>query len=154
MPTFKGLFERFPNPLFIETGSFRGQGTAAAIWAGFPMIITIEKTDYYFEYCSELFDCFPNVITVKGDSGEALPVLLEHITIPATFWLDAHYSEQNTADGPSPLIKELEAINKHPVKTHTILIDDISDYDFEVIKSAIPDYKHFEFTRDILICQP
>lgn len=43
-----------------------------------------------------------------------------------THRLDAHWSQEDTGhDGTyCPILFELEAIAKHPIKTHTILIDD------------------------------
>ena len=154
MPTFEGLFKRFPNVFFIETGTFRGDAVRSAIWEGFPVIISIEKAEYYFDYCQVIFNQFPNVHLLLGDSGELLKEVMAIVNVPATFWLDAHYSWQNTTKGPSPLFKELEAINSHEVKTHSILIDDISDYSIDEVKIALSNYKHFDQIKNILICQP
>jgi len=56
-----------------------------------------------------------------------LPDLLKEIDEPATFWLDGHHSAGDTAFGDyrAPLIQELDAIKNHPIKNHTILIDDM-----------------------------
>lgn len=51
---------------------------------------------------------------------------------PITFWLDAHDDQETTDRGgqhdapkkPCPLLEELAAIARHPLRTHTILIDD------------------------------
>jgi hypothetical protein len=54
--------------------------------------------------------------------------LLKRIDGPATFWLDGHYScvaMAGKGETNTPLLAELESIRQHPVKTHTILIDDI-----------------------------
>ena len=56
------------------------------------------------------------------------------IVSPATFWLDGHWAGGGTARGKyeSPLIQELEAIGRHHIKTHTILIDDIRCWNRDV----------------------
>jgi hypothetical protein len=53
--------------------------------------------------------------------------VIKEINEPITFWLDGHYSGGNLPTGKylSPLIQELDAIKQHPIKVHTILIDDI-----------------------------
>jgi hypothetical protein len=47
-----------------------------------------------------------------------LRVLLTSIFEPVVFWLDAHPTCS------SPILDELAVIAQHPIKTHTILIDD------------------------------
>jgi hypothetical protein len=46
---------------------------------------------------------------------------------PALFWLDAHYCGPGSARGPldSPIARELEALEAHPVRGHVVLIDDM-----------------------------
>jgi hypothetical protein len=67
------------------------------------------------------------VVLHFGDSMQVLPEILKGLDTPATFWLDGHWSMDDTALGAkaSPLMEELEAIGRHPIKTHTILIDDM-----------------------------
>ena len=54
-------------------------------------------------------------------------MLVENLTEPATFWLDAHASGPNIPGGKygsCPLVQEIEAINLSPCKDHVIMIDD------------------------------
>ncbi|MBI2810892.1 MAG: hypothetical protein HYX67_08705, partial [Candidatus Melainabacteria bacterium] len=74
------------------------------------------------------------------------------IDAPATFWLDGHYSGPGTAMGNSntPLLEELKHIAQHPIKTHTLLIDDIrllgaQEMDFITLE---------ELKREILLINP
>ena len=62
-----------------------------------------------------------------GDSGNILYEVIKDIDSPITFWLDGHFSGGSTALGSEacPILKELDQIKKHPIKTHTILIDDL-----------------------------
>ena len=69
---------------------------------------------------------YPNVHIIHGDSGVELPKIIQNCVSPITFWLDAHYCADNAEIGElwSPIKAELEAIGKHSIKNHIILIDD------------------------------
>ena len=151
MPITNKLLRENMNPIFIETGTFMGHGLLAAIWAGFQTLYSIEMSDYLYERNIPLFKDFTNVHLIHGDSGIEIKKILETIDSQTTFWLDAHYSEQCTANVPSPLFRELDAIKEHHIKTHTILIDDISDYDLNEVKGYLEGYK-FSVENNILIC--
>lgn len=125
-----GLFAKYPNTYFIESGSCEGDGIQKALAAGFPIIYSIELAPHFYQHCLRLFKGQPKVNLYQGDSTEVLPLILQQIDAPATFWLDGHYSWGNTARGAtnSPILKELESIKAHPIKTHTILIDDVRQF--------------------------
>lgn len=127
MPTKSENFRKYPNQIFIETGSYVGDGIQNAIEAGFDNIISIELSDKYFDISTNRFIENPNVKVVKGDSFKVLPEILNNIDVPVTFWLDGHHSCGDTALGEywAPLIQELNVIKNHPIKTHTIMIDDV-----------------------------
>ncbi len=116
---------KYLNPIFIETGTFRGDGVQKALNAGFEKIYSIDVSPKFHQECSERFAQEiqkGQVELILGDSQYALQDLIKQIAQPATFWLDAH----GGAKGKNcPLYEELETIYKHPIKTHTILIDDI-----------------------------
>jgi len=133
MPGYKELFARYPNPVFIETGSYMGDGIQAALDAGFITIYSIELSEQLYDYCVERFKSNPAVHLVKGDSAVELHGILDELHQPATFWLDGHYSGGATVKGPvdSPLFEELEIISRHEIKTHTILIDDLRCWTME-----------------------
>ncbi len=169
--TTSAIFAKYPNIYFIETGSYHGDGIQKALDAGFPQIFSIEVAPRYVEHCHKRFANNNRVTLLLGDSTNVLPQLLTQISSPATFWLDGHYS-WGTARGDlnSPILEELEAIRQHPIKTHTILIDDIRllgtiDFDFleldDIIKKLLeinPHYKiHFEngfIPNDVLVATP
>lgn len=122
------IFSQFPNKYFVETGSFMGDGIRYALQSGcFEKIHSIELSDAHFNHVSRLFRNMDQVSLWQGDSATVLARLLFDIDAPATFWLDAHYSGADTARGDklSPILEELECIRKHPIHTHTILIDDV-----------------------------
>jgi hypothetical protein len=121
------LFKKYLNKVFVETGSYMGDGVQFAIEAGFEKIYSIELSDKYFDICTKRFANNKNVIIVKGDSCEILLDVIKDIDVPITFWLDGHHSCGDTALGKywTPLMQELDQIKKHFIKNHTILIDDM-----------------------------
>lgn len=168
-------FTPYLNPVFIESGSYGGNGIRAALRAGFKKIISIELSDYYYEYCVNQNFGY-RVKLIKGDSILVLPKVLKNINKRCTFWLDGHYmSEERTPIGimPVPLMEELKIIAKHHIKDHTILIDDMrllrnheaewKDLPYcvcdieEFIHTINPNYKiHYDsgvVENDILIAQ-
>jgi hypothetical protein len=120
-------FSKYPNPIFLETGSSTGDGIQAALDAGFKKIISIELSDKYFEISKNRFLDNPCVKIYHGDSYKILPDILKDIDENVTFWLDGHHSCGDTALGDywAPLIQELVSIKNHHIKRHTILIDDM-----------------------------
>jgi hypothetical protein len=144
MPAGKELFQKYMNPIFIETGSLVGDGIQHALDAGFKTVYSIELSKALYDICVNRFKDNDNVHIVFGDSSKELEWLLSTINEPVTFWLDGHDSGGGTVRGEveSPLMQELEIINKHQIKTHTLIIDDlrcwhkeIQGFDTEMIKS-------------------
>ena len=118
-----GLFRKYMNPVFIETGALIGTGIQIAINSGFKTIYSIERDKLYFKMCTERFADYPNVNIILGDSRQELSKLIGTIEHPITFWLDGH------DDNDYPVLEELETIKTHPLKNHTILIDDLRMFD-------------------------
>lgn len=112
--------------VFIETGSFHGDGIQYALNHGFKKIYSIELDDERYNLCKKRFEKYDNVTIIKGDSSVELANLLKTINEECSFWLDAHYCGDGfaIAEKWSPIMAELEAIKKHSIKTHTILVDD------------------------------
>ncbi|HUX57068.1 MAG TPA: hypothetical protein VMV77_08845 [Bacteroidales bacterium] len=149
MPTGKEVFQKYLNNIFIETGALVGDGIQHALDAGFKTVFSIELSKTLYNRCVDRFKNCDNVHLIHGDSSKVLGDLLTMIKEPTTFWLDAHESKP-VEKNKSPLISELRIISNHPIKTHTILIDDIRcfgmfGFDIEIIKSEIlkinKDYK-------------
>lgn len=121
------LFEN-TNKYFVETGSYSGDGIQLGIEAGINYIRSIELANKLFNECKEKFKDYTGVTLIQGDSSLILSNVISDIDEQITFWLDAHYSGGDTVQGHtglSALIAELEQIKQHPIKTHTIMIDDI-----------------------------
>lgn len=127
MPSKKENFEKYMNPVFIETGSYVGDGIQQAIDAGYQRVISIELSDKYHGICCNRFSSNDKVSIVLGDSFKVLPSIINNIEEKITFWLDGHHSCGDTALGEhwAPLMQELDAISKHKINTHTIMIDDM-----------------------------
>jgi hypothetical protein len=144
--TPKNIFKEFKNPVFLETGSLNGDSIVYANDAGFEKIYSIELSQHYYNICVNRFKNNSKINLILGDSCEKLIEVINTIDERITFWLDGHYSCGDTALGKfwSPLIQELEQIKTHPIKNHTILIDDMHFWTDEYIQ------KHGFKTDDIL----
>lgn len=167
MPATVNLFKKYLKRVFIETGTYKGDGVQLALDAGFEQIYSIELGIDLYINCTYRFAGIDKVHLFNGDSAMTLPLLLNDIDEPVTFWLDGHYSGGDTVLGSlnTPLLQELEAIKNHKIKTHTILIDDLRCWVKEVhgfntneliqkLKEINPDYS-FDFedghvAKDIL----
>lgn len=119
-------FGAFLNHYFVETGTFTGNSIAKALKVGFKEVRSLEFDARLFNDSTRRFATNKNVYIVRGDSSKDLWPLIEDIDQEITFWLDAHSCPPRTDGGKNcPLIEELEQIARHPIKTHTILIDDM-----------------------------
>jgi len=109
--------------VFVETGTYVGK---TAMWAKhiFNIIYTIEKSDKYFNQVKPLFED-SNIVCIHGDSSIELKNILFEIDETAIFWLDAHWSGDDTSgyDYECPVIEELKSINNWD-GDGIILIDD------------------------------
>ncbi len=119
-------FGEFSNQTFVETGSYLGEGIKKALDAGFNNIRSIEYMHHHVLYTKKRFINTPNVKIIHGDSRFDLWEIINDIDHPITFWLDAHiYPPRKDGGQNCPLLEELEQIKWHPIRTHTILIDDM-----------------------------
>lgn len=123
--TIKRYARRYGLRCFVETGTYRG-GMVAAVKQIFDEIYSIELSAKLHAFARERFREDGHVRLICGDSGEELPRVVEALTGRALFWLDAHYSGGETANGTggNPIIKEITCILMHR-KDHVILVDDM-----------------------------
>lgn len=138
---------KFPNKYFIETGTYLGEGIEKALDSNsFKYIYSIEIDTLRHLTAKETFSRYDNVTLIRGDSGELLKLVLKHINEPCTFWLDAHFNNDEAEYGSKwcPLIEELNAIKNHSIKNHTIIIDDY----------RCMDNTHFDKERNIPVGFP
>lgn len=127
----KNLFKLYPNRVLVETGSYRGDALRYALAAGFERIISIDISQQQIDFCYKRFDLNNSerpIELICGDSAECLWDAIKDIDEPITFWLDSHWQMlegETPGENPFPLIDELLQIADHPIKTHTIMIDDM-----------------------------
>jgi hypothetical protein len=119
----KRLKDRFGLSAFIETGTYLGKTSS---WAAdhFEHVWTVEAYRPLYEQAVEKFKG-QNINVIFGNSGEALRGIVQKLSGPSLFWLDAHYSGGGTA-GESyecPLLEEIAAIDAS-THEHFVLIDD------------------------------
>jgi hypothetical protein len=118
------LRKSFEMSAFVETGTYMGGTT---LWAAreFPRVITIEFSQHYYDKLKPIHSTYPNVEFVFGHSGAELERLVPSLIGPAVFWLDGHWScEETYGEGDEcPLFAELAAISRSPHE-HFVFIDD------------------------------
>ena len=132
LPPSYNLLSKYPKRYFVESGSYRGDAIQQALDAGFQQIRSMDIDKENVVFCHNRFDLYrskcPNILVRQGDSSKDFFQLFGGVQEPITFWLDAHsqlFEDEIEMGNPFPLLMELEQIARHPVKTHTILIDDI-----------------------------
>lgn len=119
-------FYNHPNKYFVETGSFAGDGIQKALNAGFEEIHSLDIDAGCANSCRKRFGNYPQVHIWLKDSGRQLYEVIEPLDAPITFWLDGHNGWPDPLGGKNtPLMDELEQIKQHPIKEHTIMIDDL-----------------------------
>lgn len=127
-------FTRFRNDYFVETGTHLGNGLKTALDAGHKKCYTIEIHKHLYDDACQRFAQEISQGQVEchlGDSAVILPQIIASLPAQTTFWLDAHISS-NYGDKLAkncPILEELAAIDNHPIKTHTIIIDDVACFD-------------------------
>ena len=121
------VFERFPNYYFVETGTWTGNGIRLALRAKFPEIHSIEIDKGTYHIAKKCFASHKNVFLYLGDSGKDLWNIIKNLNTPITLWLDGHCDQAYPSDDEknTPLLEELDQIKRHPIKNHTIIIDDM-----------------------------
>lgn len=120
-----GYGQRYSIRVLIETGTFTGE-MVEACRSHFNRIYSIELDSALADAAKLRFGHFAQISILEGDSALVLFKVLDEISEPAIFWLDAHFSGGITALGKSwsPVLRELEAILCHRVRGHVVLIDD------------------------------
>ncbi|NNJ54756.1 MAG: hypothetical protein HKP14_01415 [Bacteroidia bacterium] len=138
----RNAFFKSNSKVFIETGTLHGR-TLEVIAPLAEQAYSIELDKKYFDRALIKFEKVQNVTLLNGDSGVLIHEVLKKLKEPAFFWLDAHYSGGSTSQGnkDTPISEELSAILQHPIKGHTIWIDDARCFDGT---HDYPTLKHLE----------
>ncbi len=90
-PSYRGI------KVFIETGTFMGK-TAIQESRYFRDVHTIELNEQLFEGNKSTFKSYKNIYAYKGDTVDVLPDILRRIDEPCVFFLDAHWSGDQSVD--------------------------------------------------------
>lgn len=120
--------------VFVETGTFYGDGVQCALEEGFTELHSIELNPHYVGLARERFKGQPVTIW-EGASVARLPDLLLKIQgKKALWWLDAHlqdvYGLPMEAAHPLPLEQELQLItSSRDVSGDLFIIDDLRIYE-------------------------
>jgi hypothetical protein len=126
----KDDFKKYP--CFIETGTYQGN-TVISFEPYFNNLYTIEISEYLYNTAK----CKYNGNKIKfilGDSSIVLKELLPKIREKCIFFLDGHYSSENTGRGQKdcPLNEEIENINEFLVNEAIIIIDDFRLFGLDI----------------------
>lgn len=114
---------------FVETGTYLGWTTKLIAELGVE-VDTIELAQLHYDRAIAHFGEHPKIRVYFGDSTDVLPQILATLNEPAVFWLDGHFSGGDTAKSTknTPVIEELEALARHAVKGHIVLVDDMRGF--------------------------
>ena len=119
----KDLFQKYKKKFFIETGTHKGGSVVKALDVGYEKIMSVEPFDEDYNFCVERFKNNPEVRLFHGYSEDLFAKMMQEVDEPATIFLDAHKNSWFEG-GTLPLSAEIEVLKNHPIKTHTIIVDD------------------------------
>lgn len=131
---------RYTNDYFVETGTYQGETIERVRDSHlYQHLYSMELSLVYYERCVQRIQ---GIHLVHGNSRYDLAKLIAPIERDITFWLDSHWSgAEDIGCDPEikcPILYELEQIKQHPLKTHTIMVDDM----------RLMDGDHFLVTRE------
>ena len=119
----EALKRALPLEIFVETGTFKGDGIQK-VSGLFQELYTVECLTEYYERACERFGSEPAVHVFQGSSPEFLSKLMPRLAGRSIlYWLDAHWCELASDVSPCPLLDELAAIG-HLNEQSVLLIDD------------------------------
>lgn len=125
----KGYASEYHLSILVETGTYMGE-MVEALRGSFEKVYSIELSEKYAQRARRYFHGQKNVKILQGDSGDVIATLIQEIDKPALFWLDGHWSADETARGTksTPIIEELAHILRANDLRHVILIDDARSF--------------------------
>lgn len=126
-----GVLSKYPHAVFVGTGIRSGVNVARAIHEGFLKIYVIDKEKVFVEHIQVILPQIlkearrtPTVfIAEHKDPKTSLKQIIKNIKEPVTFLLSSYLPDPDYTDNVSSIFEELEQIQAHPIKTHTILIE-------------------------------
>jgi hypothetical protein len=130
MAFFNAKFlSQFKSDIFIETGTYKGQGIRRALDAGMGSVHSIEIDSKWLDILPDELKLDPRVSLHLGDSADVLHQVLLSLDLQVaslTIFLDAHVmtGQVTNANNPCPVLKELEILASHTNRA-TVLVDDM-----------------------------
>jgi hypothetical protein len=117
-----------PDSVWVETGTFLGETTR--FLAGFARHVhSIEPDDRLFERAAANTLSWPNISVLHGTSEALFGGLCAQLSGNASFWLDGHYSAENTYQGAcdTPIRDELKHVGNHLARLGkvAVMVDDV-----------------------------
>lgn len=142
------LYRKYRNDceIFLETGSYIGDGIQGALNAGFDSVISIELAQCQYDYCAERFKNNNKINLILGDSRKLLPETLNNYKNKKIFfWIDAHCSGGNTQGDNinKALIQELKILLPYCIDnniTGILAMDDITPKLENMLKKYLKKY--------------
>ena len=132
---------RYGLRILIETGTYYGE-MISAMKNYFDRLYSMEFDPALAQRAVRIFARDLKIQILEGDSQQVLPALLKSLAQPALFWLDAgYYGWEGLKSDKRRLSVELEAILRHPVKGHVILMDDAHGLDGKNGALTVPELK-------------
>lgn len=122
--TVREYGQKFGLRILIETGTYYGE-MVSAMKSRFDAIYSIEFSPELAARATRELAKYSHIKIIQGDSQIALPELLKSLEKPALFWLDAGYYGWSGEQGDKKRLGvELDAILRHKINAHVILMDD------------------------------
>ena len=123
LANLKGDYTKYPN--FIETGTFRGE-TVLAMEPLFANLYTIEVKPEFFSNVKNNYKG-SKIQFYLGDSATELGKIVQTVTGDSIFFLDGHWSGDNTGKGikDCPLFEEITHIKSYHRGAAIVIIDDV-----------------------------
>lgn len=131
------LKEKNNCEIFVETGTFKGDGVDYATRFGFKKIYSIEIFDELAQKAKQRFANNSSVEIIHANSKEGLEIIMDKLDGNCIFWLDAHfpgsdigeksYDEEADEKINMPLLEELKLIASRG-KDDVILVDDLRTF--------------------------
>ena len=120
----KAVKQAYRVETFIETGTYKGE---TALWAAqqYQQVITCEASFEIFHQAHETFSEYDNIDHRYGHSLETLQKILSDLSGPAIYWIDSHWSVEQTygENDECPLLDELQIILTHSSESF-LFVDD------------------------------
>ena len=150
LPKDLSIIEKFNDCVFIETGTCNASSLRKIVnlkkYREHYSVEALKHSPVHnFDEVVVEFATYLNVHLTLDDSTNFLRALLPQLNESITFWLDAHYAgtaASSAYENPVPLLQELKIIQEHSSKsginTHTIMIDDVRDFNiYGVTKNEV-----------------